>query len=187
MKATHTPKSSRRFAFRGFSLVEVVVATGIASMGITTLFALLPMGLNIFRESMDVSISAQIGEGVIRESQQTDYNSLLAVSGLPPVPGSTVPIVKPVRFFDDQGIELTSSAGAVYYAHMRIVPTTALPNSVAPWASNSLATVVVQVVVNPTNKTVSIMPNSHPTLGGMVDPDSGLPIFTYTGHLARIK
>lgn len=45
---------------KGFSLVEVTIALGIVTFGIVTLFALLPVGLRLVRESTDESIATGI-------------------------------------------------------------------------------------------------------------------------------
>ena len=42
-----------RLSSNGFSLVEVTIALGIVAFGLMALFALLPIGLNLVRESSE--------------------------------------------------------------------------------------------------------------------------------------
>jgi hypothetical protein len=58
-----TMKPARRSVFPArvaFSLVEVVIALGIVTFGIVSIFALLPVGLQLVRESTDESVALGI-------------------------------------------------------------------------------------------------------------------------------
>jgi uncharacterized protein (TIGR02598 family) len=167
----------------GFSLVEVAIAAGIASIGIIMLFGLLPSGLTMFRDSMTVSVSSQIAQRVIQEAVQTDYDVLVGATGT----GST-PVVKPWRYFDDQGTELPVPQDAIYHVLTRVIPASQLPSGNAAAANASLATITVQVVANPYNRNVDLLPASATDpLAQTVDPQGGLPFFTYNSHVARAR
>ena len=82
---------------KGFSLIEVTLAVGIVSFAILPVMALLPIGLNINRQSIEATVSSQIIARITRELQQTDFSSL------PSSPSS------PLTYcFDDQGNLLAS-------------------------------------------------------------------------------
>jgi uncharacterized protein (TIGR02598 family) len=178
-----SPPTVRTAGQGGFTLVEVAIAAGIASIGIIMLFGLLPSGLTMFRDSMTVSVSSQIAQRVIQEAVQTDYDVLVGAGGS----GST-PVVKPWRYFNDQGVEVTSAPEAIYHVLTRVRPASHLPSGTAGNTNASLATVTVQVIPNPSNRTVELLPASATDpLAQTVDPDGGLPFFTYNSHVARAR
>ena len=176
MHTTFSPwvKTSRS----GFSLVEVSIATGIAAMSIIMLFGLLPSGLNMFRESNNVATSTQIAQRLIYEAIQTDYDTLVNNATQPFSTRSGVP-----RYFDAEGVELILASDAIYHAYTRIAPSTSLPPSTASY-NTSLATVTVQVVVNPNNQTID-PPIAQTNF--LVEPPKTMGTQTYTGHIAKIK
>lgn len=147
---------------RGFSLVEVVIAIGIVAFGIMAVFGLLPAGLDIFRQSMDSTVSSQILQRIINEVQETDFDQLIKDQA-----GGTISTsgtgVKAIRYFDAQGNELTEATAAIYHVNTRIQAATQSPgNSSLP--NSYLATVTVQVAKNPgglplANETDSAMSN----------------------------
>jgi hypothetical protein len=71
----------------------------------------------------------------VDDSQQTDFATLVATT-------------TSLRYFDDQGNEVTSAGAYVYTAQITVAATTQLPNTVTP-ASASLATVTVKLANNP--------------------------------------
>lgn len=196
-------KTNGRFMQRcqGFSLVEVALAAGMASMSVIALFALLPSGLSLFREATNVTVSAQIAQRLLQEAVQTDYDLLVEQTAGTAGGGSANPaavIVKDWRYFDAEGVESkhggTGSPGviseqAVYHALMRVLPDTGLPavnGTLSP--SAGLATIVVQVAIPPAGRAVPVLPeNAGHALAGMIDPGAGIPFRTYTGHVAKIK
>lgn len=180
----------RRFARVGrsaFSLVEVTIATGIASFGIIALLALLPSGLNMFRDAMNVTVSSQIAQRLIKEAVQTDYETLLEIAvGAPPPTG---PVVKPVRYFTDEGVELPASKAseAIFHVHTRLMAITNLPTAGGTFANDSLATITVQVALNPGNKTLPVLGNGGGQNAGLIDPASNISYITYSSHIAKVK
>ncbi len=108
MKCSLTPHISRRTA--AFSLVEVTIALGLVAFGLVVLFALLPTGLNMVRESADEGVAVNISTMVAADLQSAgpgdtetprfdipltggSSSGLLADSG-----GGNTPI-----FFDESG------------------------------------------------------------------------------------
>ena len=168
---------------RGFSLIEVTIATGIAAFGIITLLGLLPSGMNMFRDAMNVTVSSQIAQRLIKEALQTDYDTLVGTAT--PTPG--VPITKETRYFNDEGVEVEKPADAIFHAHTRIMPATNLPGTATALGNSSLATITVQVAYNPSNGDIPILGTSADGLQGTIDPDTRIPFVTYNSHIAKIK
>lgn len=137
----------------GFSLVEVSLALGIVAFGVIAVFGLLPAGLDTFRLSNDTAVSSQILQKIISEAQETDFDQLIKDKTNNPISSGTTG-VKAIRYFDDQGKELTSGSGAIYYVNTRIQPATDSP-AVPPVTNLNLATVTIQVANNPGGRTLA--------------------------------
>jgi uncharacterized protein (TIGR02598 family) len=152
-----TPKS-RLFAGSsknkaGFSLVEIALAIGIVAFGIVAVFGLLPLGMNIFRQSTDTTVGSQIFQQIVSEAQETDFDQLIKDKTNSPISAGGTG-VKTIRYFDNQGNELKAAAGAIYYVNTRIQPATDSPAN--PPASNpNLATVTIQVANNPGGRSLA--------------------------------
>ena len=128
---------SRRFGHSGgFSLVEVTLVIGIMAIAILPLLAMLPLGLNLHRQSIDSTLTAQIVSRVTHEIQQTDFSTLLV---------QAAPLV---YFFDDQGNLLPAATDSrrLYDAQATINKLPSLPGgSTTP----SLARVRIDIAANP--------------------------------------
>lgn len=174
MKMKHNPMSRRRM---GFSLVEVLMAVGIAATSMALLIGLLPAGLSTFREAMNTTVTSQIGQRLLYEAAQTDYNVL-----------TQEPLTKPWRYFDDEGGELQDARGAIFHVVTRVEPTTTIPGPQGGVIQKNLASVIVQVVHNAEDRpipqaTVPASPGDPPE--GTVEPDSRFDFVTFTGHVAK--
>lgn len=90
----------RRHTFLGFSLVEVVLALGVMSFALTSMLAILPTGLNIFRESVEASARADILRKLTSELQQTSFKDVQSTSAM--------------RYFTDEGLEVTDDANGFF-------------------------------------------------------------------------
>jgi uncharacterized protein (TIGR02598 family) len=168
---------SRRTRAAGFSLIEVLVAVGIGVVAVTTLFALLPAGLSNFRQSMNISVTSQIGDRLLKEASQTDYAELVAE-----------PQTKPWRYFDDEGVEMKTAEGAVFHAIMHVQTTVEKPDERSGIPQRNFATVMVQVILNTENVPVPLVKgeaNSSPP-AGTIDPKCDLPFTSFVGHVAKM-
>src|SRR5690606_18146012 len=67
----------------GFSLIEVTMALGIAVFAIITLFALLPTGLNLSRESSAEGLAVNILSGLASDIRNSDGAATTVVYGIP--------------------------------------------------------------------------------------------------------
>jgi len=98
-----------------FSLMEVVLALGIISFVLFSMLGLLSVGMNASRESSaDTALTSMISQ------------VLGKLRSLHPLPTETVPAF----FFDEDGLPLTNSTGAIYKceASTMMLTTPELPN-----------------------------------------------------------
>jgi uncharacterized protein (TIGR02598 family) len=151
-----------------FTLVETTMALGILSFSLLTTMALIPIGMNTFRESMDRSVSSYIVQQITSDVRQS---ALTAGSGS-------------IRRFDDQGNEVQadgtpssggSEAGYVYYVN--VVPQFQSP--IPGGQSSCLTTVTVEVVKNPGLKALQL------DAAGLVVQAPGLSISRYPFFVAQ--
>jgi len=158
----------------GFSLVEVTMAIGIVGFAFISILGLVPIALNTFHKSLDMAVGSQIAQRVTNDSQQTDFDELIASENT-------------VRYFDVQGDEVVPAQGmalsaaqlakVLYNVNVCVVPTTVLPGASA--TNQNLAKITVQVASNPGNRLLVSGTDklwiSH----------SGVPISTYSLLVAR--
>ena len=201
--------SPRRKA-SGFTLVEVSIAVGILAVALVALLGLMPAGMTNFRKAMDISTTAQIAQRILLDMQQADFDQIVDAANdkggqsvhftfTAPTRGS-----EQFRFFDEQGVELTSSNGtsaglsnaqkaaAIYQVLIRIMPTAAEPVD-ANAIKGAVALVTVQVARNPNNRTLKVFRQqvSEPTISyrNLYDPSTvanpGLQVFTYSALIGK--
>jgi len=167
LKHTGPERSRKRGWQAGFSLVEVTIAIGIVSFAFVSVIGLIPTGLNTFHQAMDASVGTQIVQRVLNDLQQTDFTVL--TQDATGVANETYRYTwtlsnnsqSKVRYFDDQGNEVTDPARAIYHVNTRIMPVTVTPSSgsqLAEASNTNLATVTVQVANNPSNQTLALSP-----------------------------
>ncbi len=100
--STHSKGSSRGlFSNGGFSLVEVALAVAIAALAIITLLGLLPQGLEMSRKTSQLTTNSNILDQVIRNYENMQFSSL--------------PSGKTLKYYTDQGLEVTSSSNEISY------------------------------------------------------------------------
>lgn len=158
-------------------MVEVTLAIGVVAFAFVALVGLLPVGLQTFRRAVDASVGAQIAQRIVNDVQQTDFDVLVG--------GNTGMFLwrAAPQYFDDQGTEVTAASSAIYHVKTWITPATVLPSTSAsppPEASNaSLATVTIQIVSNPGNRTI----RTDPVTGKWAD--SSFPMSSIEAFVAR--
>ena len=201
-------KSRREAAQHGFSLVEVVLAIGIVAFAFVGLFALLPVGMGIFRTAMDTSVSAQIVQRVIGDATETEFDQLIAD---PANQASGNYYTLPLRYFDDQGTEVKVSnpaaptgpersgpPGILYTVRVRgslpgpadpgdpkfEYPTSLPSKGGARFKPRDSTFLTIQIANNPAGKNLEINATTN-----LIDPakarTAGLGIQTYSVVIAR--
>lgn len=123
------------FSATAFSLVEVAMALGIVAFSFTALLGVLPVGLSLFRDATDSSVSTRIVQKVTGDLQQADFNTITTAGD-------------EILYFDEQGTALPSGTRSIYWAHVNIFVGAGLPGSQG-FDNLDLARVVVQVAHNP--------------------------------------
>ena len=78
--------------------MEVVLALGIVAVAILPAVALLPVGLDVHRSAINLTVGAQILQRVTADLEQASFASLLP------------PATLPLRYFDEQGGELLTAS-----------------------------------------------------------------------------
>lgn len=131
------PTKQGRVWNSAFSLVEVVIAVGVAGFALITLLGLLPAGLSTFKKSMTTSVGTEIAQRVFNDAQIANFSDLTNTN----------------RFFDEQGTELTKSnaVNCIYWVNLAIATNAGGSNSTSFLGSTStnLATITVIVAQNP--------------------------------------
>ena len=79
----------------GFSLVDVMMALAIASLGFVTMLGVMPHGLQLARSSAELSAESRIKQKLVGELLTASWEQLDWTG------------YGPTRYFNDQGIELT--------------------------------------------------------------------------------
>lgn len=100
MNAPHATRDAQKIA--GFTLVETALAIGIIAFAFVAIVAMLPLGFANFRAAIDASTCSQIFQRVLGDAEQTDFDVLLAKGAK-----ESDFFVLPIRYFDDQGDEIT--------------------------------------------------------------------------------
>jgi uncharacterized protein (TIGR02598 family) len=126
----------------GFSLIEVVMAVGVAAFALVALLGLLPAGLSTFKSTMNTSMGSQIAQRIFNDLQVADWND----------------ITNAYRFFDDQGTELTNANASnafncIYWVQIKTANTNTGNNATdfLGNTSTNLITVSLLIANNPSH------------------------------------
>ena len=115
-----------------FSLVEVVMALGIAAFCLVALLGLMPVGLKTVRDARGDSLRAEILKSMGNIAQQTDYSLLGNLAGKK-------------YYFDINGLVVSStSADAIYEAVLSTGPVN-IPSSSTSTALAGATSVTVAI------------------------------------------
>lgn len=94
------------FHRHGFSLVEAVIALGIAAFAITTILAIMPVGLTTLRSAMDHNLEARMVRKIAADLRMTPFHAI--ASGR--------------LYFDFEGDEVADAARARYEVRYQPAP-----------------------------------------------------------------
>ncbi|MFZ4778840.1 MAG: Verru_Chthon cassette protein B [Terrimicrobiaceae bacterium] len=124
----------RSCSLRGFSLVEVTLAMGIASFAVIGVLSLVPGGLATLRSSVDASAVSRIMRTVAADARQsTNFTG----------------IVSTTNYFDDNGLKLdpANKAKSIYSAQLAVLSSTVVPGAGA--TNTNLKAISVRVARAP--------------------------------------
>jgi uncharacterized protein (TIGR02598 family) len=204
----------RKSKKQAFSLVEVVLALGIVAFAFVAILGLIPAGMSSFRQAINISVCSQIGQKVIADAFQADYDTLLTPLGS--TQDSPTPFLMNYRYFDEEGNEILQSPRPttntqntppsteqfVYLVVTKVSPYIILPGLPSSTASTiqlpmngspQTATITVQVVFDPSQ----YIPTSGDVYGSGNGPTTqsydllnspNIPpanILTYYAHITR--
>lgn len=115
-----------------------MIALGIATFALVLLLALLPAGVNNFRQTINATMASQISQRIFNDLQIGDFTNIASTN----------------RFFDEQGNELTNSNSTfcTYWVQIRIATNAASGTNATTftgYTSQNLYTVSVVVGLNP--------------------------------------
>jgi uncharacterized protein (TIGR02598 family) len=124
-----------------FSLVEVVIAVGVAAFALVALLGLLPSGLKTFKSTMNTAVGSQIAQRVFNDMQIADWKDL----------------TNTVRYFDEQGNELTNSSAlnCIYWVQVITTNATTGTNSTQFLGNTSTNLMTITVMVANTGGTMT--------------------------------
>jgi uncharacterized protein (TIGR02598 family) len=116
----------------GFSLVEVVMALGIAAFCLVALLGLMPVGLKTVRDARGDALQAEILKAMGNIAQQTDYSLLGNLAGKK-------------YYFDINGLLVTSTSADAIYEAVLSTGTVSVPSSSTSTALNGATSVKVEI------------------------------------------
>ncbi len=106
---------------KAFSLVEVVLAMGIISIGLLVMVGLLPEGLKFNHNSIQESQAVNLLQALVADRQSTGYSSNSLIYNLPALTTVTAPVSN--TFYVTEELGLTNAAtGARYRVTYVIYP-----------------------------------------------------------------
>lgn len=120
---------------QGFSLVEVVLALGVASFALMTMFGTMAVGLTAIKDASDDTLHAQIMAQVASTVQQTPFNTLESFVSS----DGTV-------YFDQSGQKVDSAGQSIYRANLDFEAGSEATYPGAPAGLNASANVVAITV-----------------------------------------
>ena len=167
-------RRTKRARAVAFSLVEVTLALGIMGFAFVSILGLIPVGLNSFRDTKNVSVASLIAQQIFAEVQSTTFTELVNSNlqpgddwRLPPPSsqtqsgsGGAPQTTTPLRCFDEQGQEIsatdpTVATRTVYRVNVRVVFAPSFVQNAAgaatPAPNSALANVTIQIAYNPGN------------------------------------
>lgn len=124
----------------GFSLVEIVVALGIVSVGLVGILGLLPAGLGVFRQSVNMTVQSQIAQQIINDAQLTPYDKLASST----------------TYYDESGCKLEKGGRQTTYT-----ATVSLSNPTSSLASTLPQQVSTTLLVKISNNAMPQSPSLH--------------------------
>lgn len=129
--------SKRNPASRGLTLAEVTVALGLISFSVISLMALLPIGLEVVRESMSDTVQAQIVQEVSADVALTRFDEL------PSLTTGSSPLL-----YNNDGLRVRDLGASNYQVFIEVEDPAPFPGT-PPGMAGSLRSVEVLIFRRP--------------------------------------
>jgi uncharacterized protein (TIGR02598 family) len=149
VKPRRSKNSSRQSG--GFSLIEIVIAIGLAAFAIVGLIGLMPQGLTTLKQSRSDSLRAEILKSVANTAKQTDFSLISSLNGTN-------------FYFDADGVLVDSSSDDAIYKALLGTNSVSVPGSAFPLSG----AIEVSVKIHRKDNT-----NSESTTHTLIIPDNG--------------
>lgn len=121
--------SSKKNLSRGFSLVEVVMALGIVAFALTSMLGLFPVGLIIFRDSIESTVQTDVLRQLSVRFQETPF--------------AEVTSSQKMIYFSEQSQRVSNSADGLLGVTWDVVENTEMPAGTGTYTNSHLKTVQV--------------------------------------------
>jgi type II secretory pathway pseudopilin PulG len=105
----------------GFSLVEVVIAIGIVAFAFIAIISLIPVGMQINRDSTEESRAMNLLQAIVADRQAASWSSNSPVYDLPALSGVTTP-TSGTLWVNEDGTTNAGASGALYKVSYTIYP-----------------------------------------------------------------
>ncbi len=135
---------SLRMATHAFTLVEVVLALGVASFALLSMMGLLTVGLADFHDAMNASTETQIAQQLASQIELSDFSvASNQAAG--------------TYYFTDEGLA-TNAAGAVYSATVSAPAKLYVPGEPANSSSTNTLTFLISISCKSSPQTTNVIP-----------------------------
>ncbi len=112
-----------------FSLVETVIALGVISFALTTLLGLMPVGLNMFQESVHATVRTDVVRQLTSQFQETPFDKLRESQSM--------------LYYSDRGALVSNEEDALFGVTYSFTPNTPLLASQGGYENPNLKTAVL--------------------------------------------
>ena len=115
---------ARPIRLGAFSLVEVVLAMGIISIGLLVMVGLLPQGLKFNHNSLEESQAVNLIQALVADRQSAGYATNSPIYNLPAVSGVTNQLSGTIYVTEDFAVTNAQPSGARYRVTYTVYPAT---------------------------------------------------------------
>lgn len=145
------------------------MSLGIIAFALVGVLGLISPGLSSFRKAIGTSVGTQIAQQVMSDLRQSDFNTLTQSH--------------PIRYFDEQGQENSTpnptQNPSIFHVNTIVQNPVTLPSS----TSSNLAQVTVEIIYNPSNKSLVRDSTGHV----QESLNKGVRVYRYSGFIARTQ
>jgi len=125
------PGSTKRAAcrVRAFTLVEVVLALGVASFGLISMLGLLTIGLKTFHDAINTTTEAEITQQIANQLELANYSTI------------STNTTSTYYYFTQEGIA-TNADSAIYSAAVSAPVKLTVPGGNSAYSTNTLTFII---------------------------------------------